>query len=135
MITPGTRHLVAPRWVPFVHTIRYKNLNLTGATFRTHIRRNWDALGAALINLTNAAAGAQGISIVTVTDAEGTHSDVTIQIDEANLEALEPPATSGVSPGADVPLVWDMHITPSGGTKYVSLRGTFTIQAGSTQNG
>lgn len=132
-MTAPTRDLVADRWTPFVHVIRFEDVNLTSASFAMHIRRNWDATGSPLLALAGAAAGSQGISAVAVTDGARTHTDVTIRINETTMEGLEPPASSGVTPGADVPLVWDLHTTPSGADKYVALRGAFTIRSGSTQ--
>ena len=126
--------LIADRWTPYVYTPRVEYHDYTGATLAMHIRQNWDATGTALLALANASAGSQGLSIATVTVDGRTHTDITIQIDETTLEGLMPPTTSGAAPGSDVALVYDLHVTPSGGTKFVLVRGAFTIIAGATQN-
>lgn len=99
--------------------------NLTGATCQMQVRQLPDATGIPLIDLTNAAAGSQGISLATVSG----QTTMTIQINEAAIEGLP----SAAEVGTDLVLYYDLQITPSGGTKGVWLRGTFTVRAGVTQ--
>src|SRR3546814_3327444 len=35
--------------------------------------------------------------------------------------------------GDDAKIWWDLHITPSGGVKFVALEGPFTVKAGVTE--
>jgi len=134
MIHPGTRDLVAQRFTPFIHAIDFIGYDFTGATFKMEVRQYRDQAGAALISLIGASAGSEGISVSVATDDDGIPtSTVTIQIDEATLEAVLPYPDSGVKAGSDVALVWDIHITPSGGTKTRWLQGAFILAAGATQ--
>jgi hypothetical protein len=126
MISPGPLPLVAQRHVPFVYEIECE-FDLTGATLDMHIRLLPDTPGAALVDLSPAAAGLEGLSMV---HAAG-YSTITIQIDEATMEDEDkiPPANE---PGEDVVLYYDLHVTPSGGVKAVYFAGTFTVEPGVT---
>lgn len=84
-------------------------------------------------------AGTEGINIVSVANEDIDFggsigvvnvpvTTISIRINEATVEALPEPAELG----DDVTLYWDMQITPSGGTKYRALEGTFTVHAGVT---
>lgn len=120
--------------VPFDGTIVLMGQNLTGATALMEIRQNPGDQGAPLVSL-GAFSSGQGISIswdATYPDPDGTlpngASLVRIRIAEATLKGLlyNTPAS------ADLVLHYDIHITPSGGTKYVYSRGEFTIMPGVT---
>lgn len=127
MIQPGTLPLVGHRWVPFKpYQIQFNDLDLTGATFTMTVRATRDA-GSSLISITNSTSPAEGISIIS---ASASATVIEIRINEATMEAL--PAAAAV--GDDLDLFWDMHITPSGGTKAVYLEGPFTLRGGATQN-
>lgn len=113
----------------------YYGQNWSAATFKMQIRLGLAETGAALITLTNAAAGTQGISATynaAIIDLEtGKVVGGTIirpQIDAATLIALAlgSPVTS------DVVLYADLHITPSGLPKRLVRYGTFTVKPGST---
>ncbi len=52
-----------------------------------------------------------------------------MRINEATMEAM--PDAPEI--GDDIELVWDMHITPSGGVKAVYFTGKFTVRDGSTE--
>lgn len=92
--------------------------------------------GAAIITLTNAAAGSQGISATydatyDYTDANGVAqtSAATVirpQIDEATLEGLStfPPAPDPYE------LVYQLLVTPTGEPQRVIYEGSFTINHG-----
>lgn len=129
MIKPATLPLAGGRFVPFVLTIEVQNVNLTGATLDMHIRLTPDTPGTALVDLSPAAAGSQGLSLVY--NAGTGHSTITIQIDETTMETLG--TTAGREVGTDLEVAWDMHITRTGVPKAVWFRGPFTVEAGVTQ--
>ncbi|WP_439538667.1 hypothetical protein [Sphingomonas sp.] len=94
--------------------------------------------GTAVLSLDTQTAGTEGISAAydaayEFVDADGAEvtapaTIITVQVDEATAEALSlgTPSKSGVQ------LSYDLHITPDGGTKFVALRGTVTIDPGTT---
>lgn len=134
-----TMPLVAHRWTPYVETpVAFIGRDYSAATFAMQLRVRPDALGSPLVSLTGATAGSQGISCVVTTDDDDVPTSwITIQIDEATLEALLPYAeTSGSpnrTPGSDLVLYHDIHITGGGHVKRRRAEGTFTIKAGVTQ--
>ena len=160
MIQPGRLDIGADRWVACIRTFSFLGLDLSAATFAAHIRELADGSGSPLVNLGVAAtASDEGIRLTySGTDTIANHiaadrlsavpdainpdtaaaytaedsvllSHVSMRIHEATMEALPSPAEVG----DDVELVWDMHITPSGGIKDKYLGGTFTVRAGVTQ--
>lgn len=130
---PGVRDLTAYRWTPFLNVTEVRGENLTGATFKLQVRLYRDAPGDALINLHNASAGSEGISVSFATVDGLPVSTITVQIDETTIEALLPFPTGGQAPDGVLELRYDLHITPSGGTKARWLEGKFTIAPGVTQ--
>jgi hypothetical protein len=131
--TPGLADLRAYRWAPFVEKIGIEGADLSGATLRMQIRSYRDAPGAPLVDLMNAATNAQGLSVaVSVVGAVPT-SLIQIRINETTIEQLLPFPASGLEPGADVELVWDMLISGAGFTKARWFEGAFTIVPGATQ--
>lgn len=129
---PGTLHLQAQRWTPFVHTTDFVGQDFTGATFAMQVRLRRDAPGAALITLGNATAPNEGISVSVSTVSGVPTSTMEIRIAEATLEPI---LLNAGKAGADVVLAWDIHITFGGGLKTRWLQGSFTIEAGVMQNG
>lgn len=115
--------------------ITYYGKNWSAATFKMEVRVAFGETGAALISLTNAAAGLQGISATYdagIIDKEtGQVVGGTVirpQIDAATLIAL-----AGASPlSSDRVLYADFHITPVGLPKRLIRYGTFTVKPGST---
>jgi hypothetical protein len=131
MIRPGEPiTLTGGRWVPFKpFEIDVEWVNLTGATLAMQVRLTRDTPGAPLISLTNQTSPAEGIS-VSVTTVDGLPlSTIEIRINETTMEGL--PAASEL--GDDLELFWDMHITPSGGTKAVWAEGPFIVKGGAVQ--
>ena len=109
----------------------------SAAAFKIDIRNQKGDTGTALIALVTADSGSQGISATYdaayVFDNNGTEetapaSIITIQIDEATIEALD----LGNPAREVVDLVYDLHITPSVGLKFVQCGGSFKIDPGST---
>ncbi len=125
MIRPATLPLAGGRWEPFIYTIEFPGVDLTGATFLMQIRIKPDASGTALISLVAAASTAQGLSI-TVTDGSTT---LQIRINETTMEGLPKP----VEVGDNSVLYYDLQVTRPGvheKTRY--FVGTFTAESGVT---
>lgn len=133
--------LTAFKRVPFLDldgvTFAFVGENWTGAAFAMHIRNNPGDTGSALISLSGASAGSQGVSVTY--DADYLYVDkgveitapaslVLVQIDEATLEAL----SLGTPSDDPVELHYDLHVTPSGGTKRVAAYGAFNLMPGVT---
>lgn len=131
-MTPGTLNLTAYRNVPFLEAIRFVGFDFTGGTFALQVRLLPGTAGSALIGLTNQTAGTQGLSVVVTEESSVDVSTLTIQIDEATIDALLPASTNGQKAGTDVVLYYDLIITATGLTKSRWLEGTFTIAEGVT---
>lgn len=114
------------RSAALIETIVIDGLDLTGATFRLEVRdrRDGGALRAALDTVVSLSA--EGVRIVSV-DTSGTLPVTTlgIRINETTMEAMP----DAPEPGDDVSLWWGMHITPSGGVKFLAFDSTFTVEA------
>lgn len=134
MFDTVTLPLVAGRWVPFVYDIDIVGIDLTSATFAAQVHESKDRTAvpprASLATQTTDVEGVRLTGVVT-TDSVPT-STIRIRINEATMEDMDVANDSGTS-GADGNAFWDMHITPSGGTKFLAFEGTFTIRAGVTQ--
>lgn len=152
MITPGRYDIGADRWVACIRTFAFLGLDFTGATFVSHIRLNPDASGSPLVNLaTVGSIASEGLCLLYGgTDTIANHiaagrlqevpdgyvsgdslamSQIGMRINETTMEGLP----WGTERGDDAALVWDMHITPSGGIKDKYIGGTFTVRAGATE--
>jgi hypothetical protein len=129
MMTAGTLELVLNRWQPNTVTVGFVGYDFTGATFNVQLRPYRDAPDPALLTLSNASSPSEGVS-VTVTTMDGIPTSVVeMRFAEATVEGL--PFTSPV--GTDYSCVWDLVITPSGGTKARWVEGPAIIHGGSTQ--
>lgn len=94
------------------------------------VRQNPDEpSGSALISLSGASAGTQGVSVSVSVDAGVSTSLLTIQIDKATINAV--PRAGKV--GNDVTLFYDLKITGGGLPETRWFEGTFTVEAGVTQ--
>lgn len=131
--------LVAWRRTPFGGAIGdgdfvEEGIDWSGATFRMELRDEPGNTATALVTLTNAAAGSQGISASYNAAWEDDAGNVVgattirVQIDEATLEAL----ALASDPAQDRVLHYDLHVTPSGQPKRVAWYGTFTLKPGVT---
>lgn len=131
MIQPAWLPIVAHRWVPFKYQIAFQGIDLTGATFAMSVRSTRDATSAA-VTLANAASPSEGISVSVATALGVTTSTIELRIVEASMED---PAKFPLAPaiGDDLVYFYDIHITPSGGTKAVYFEGSFTVKGGATQ--
>lgn len=110
----------ANRFAPHTDYIDIESFDFTGAVCKLQIRdrKNGGQLRADLV------------PTVTVSTVEGVvTSRITWTIPEVTMEAM--PLSSEISP--DVKLFLDLHITPSGGVKFVPIEGTFTVKSGVTE--
>lgn len=130
MITPGHLDLVVQRWTPFVYQIDFEGLDFTGATMAMQARLYRDAPGAPLIDLINAAANAEGLSVTVATVDGVPASTVQIRINETTAEGL---LLNAGAPGDDVKIAYDLHITGGGLPKTRWVEGSLIIRAGATQ--
>lgn len=128
MQQPAQVDLYGDRWTPFVATLNFTGLVLTGATVAMHVRDTYDKSGTPRVSLGNVvSSSAEGLYIA---DAD----TLGIRINESTMESLPMPGV-GVEGdvGDDLTLYWDLHITPSGGAKQVYARGKFIVRGGATQ--
>ena len=133
MPDPVNRALVAPRWVPFVHSVFVEGADLTGATFAMQVRDRWNG-GQIRADLgTVATAAAQGIRLAGVTEFDGlTTSEIGIRINQSTMRAMSA-QNAGLEPDGSLVLVYDLHVERTSGMPEVWMRGTFTVQPGSTE--
>ena len=92
--------------------------------------------GTALVTLNGVAAGSEGISCTydaAYADPETGEtfaaSVILIQINETTMEGL----STGTPVDEPVEVHYDLHITPSGGLKFLAAYGTLTYYPGVTQ--
>ena len=111
----------ANRFAPFADYVDIVGFDFTGATTKLQVRdrKNGGAVRADVV------------PAISVTVNEGLPTTrISWAIDEVAMEAM--PLDSG-DPDADVVLFHDLHLTPSGGTKFIPFAGTFTVKAGVTE--
>lgn len=128
--------IYASKRVPFDDTIPELLVDYSGATASMQVRAEPGDSGAAIITLGMSVAGSEGLTIEydatypdPRTDEEVGATIVGIIIDEATLEGL----SLGADTADDVTLHYDIHLTPSGGKKFVYCAGRFVVQPGVTQ--
>lgn len=115
--------------------------NLTGAVLHMQIRPAEGDSAVALVDLANAASGSQGLHLawdagyldpepdpVTGIHAVVGGTVVTPLILQATLEAI----AASSDPEQPRDLVYDLHVTPSGGLKRLRCFGTFVLEPGVT---
>jgi hypothetical protein len=142
--------LTGDRWTPCVKDIDVVGFDLTGATFKAEVRDTKDqSSGSARVTLNTVTSEIEGVRLLGVITADADDvaayaaAGVTIQVGdkisqlrvrivEATMEAMDV-ANDASQAGSDGAAFWDMHITPSGGDKFVAFAGTFTVAAGVTQ--
>lgn len=147
--------LVGDRYTPFSESLVFFGFDFTSASFAMQVRDSWNGGTLRADLATTVSSSAQGVRMayagtatiadhitagrVSLADATAagyistdsvllTH--LTLRINESTMEAMplaDPDANE------DLELVYDLHITPSGSSKAVFVRGTFTVRAGSTQ--
>lgn len=119
------------RSVPFILSMEFSDVDLTGAVFKSQVRLYDGAPGSPLIDLaTVESSSSQGIRLQSVAEVGGVDvSTVVMRINQAALAALP------VASEADKPLVlaWDMLVTPSGGLTERWVYADFVALPGATQ--
>lgn len=127
--------LPAYKRVPFDKSIAIMGVDYSGATLAADIRAAPGDTGTAIVALTGAAPPDQGLSVTYnagYPDPDGVlpngASLVRMIVSEATLEGL----ALGADPSKPVELHYDIHLTPSGGTKFIFCAGKFIIEPGVT---
>lgn len=131
-MTPGTVPITVYRNTPFADSVRFVGLDFTGATFAMQVRLQKAAEGDPLIDLAGATAGSEGLSVIVAEEDGVDVSTVTIQIDEATIDACLPWPANGQKAGTDVELFYDLVITGGGLPKTRWIEGAFIIREGVT---
>jgi hypothetical protein len=97
------------------------SVDLTGYSVSAQVRMYGAQPGAPTINLTG----------ITISDA--LLGCIALTIDEATMTSAYAAHSASVAPGDPVHLVWDLHVTPTGGAPTeIWLQGEFKINAGVT---
>lgn len=111
-------------------------LDWSAATYSMQVRPAAGDTSTPYVNLSNAAAGSEGISasynsgyVSPVTSTVVGATTIRPQINQATLAAI--PLTSD-DPSQPAVLAYDIKVTPSGGQAQVFLYGTFTLYPGVT---
>lgn len=122
--------------VPWIAELPVEGPDYSTGTFKMEIRQKPGDTGAALVTLNGASAGSEGISCTydaAYVDPETAEtfaaSIFKFQINETTMEGL----ATGTPSEDPVELHYDVHVTPSGGTKFVLIYGSFTYWPGVTQ--
>ena len=110
----------ANRFAPHTDYIDIEGFDFTGAVCKLQIRdrKNGGVLRADLVPTVT----------VTIEEDLTPTSRIAWTVSEATMEAM--PLAAEVDP--DVGLFLDLHITPSGGLKFVAIEGAFKIKSGVT---
>lgn len=126
---------VVSKRVPWVEDLALEGPDYSGGTFKMEIRQNPGDGGSALVTLNGAALGSEGISATYdagyVDPETGETFAATVfvlRINEATMEGL----AVGTPTDEPVELHYDIHVTPSGGTKFVLAYGAFIYNPGVT---
>lgn len=126
---------VISKRVPWIDDLAVEVVDYSSATFKMEIRQKPGDSGSPLVTLGNAAAGSEGISCTYDTayvDPETGEtfpaSVIVFQVNETTMESL---ALGNPTDGA-VDCAYDLHVTPSGGAKFVLCYGAFTYSPGVT---
>lgn len=111
-------------------------LDYSAATFKIEIRPEPGHSATAMVVLTNASAGSEGISAIydagylhPVTGEVVGATVIRPQINETTMEGL----ATGSPVNEPIEAFWDMHLTPSGGVKMLYAFGRFTYYPGVTR--
>lgn len=127
--------LLVNKRVPFDITIPEMGVNYAGAAVSAQVRVSPGDQGTPLVSLSAASPPSQGVSVTydaDYPDPEGQLPDgasiVRIIVSEATLEGIP----YGADPAKLIQLHYDVHLTPSGGTKFVFCAGKFIIDPGVT---
>lgn len=135
MAAVPTIPIVASKRVPFDDSIAMMGVDYSGANVAMEIRPEPGGTGTAMVSLGASISGGQGLTVTydaDYPDPDGTMPDgatlVRVIINETTLEGL----AYGADRADPVTLHYDIHLTPSGGKKFVFCAGTFTVTPGVT---
>lgn len=127
--------IVRSKRVPFIADIPAEGPDYSAGAFKMELRVNPGDTGAALVTLNTAAPGSEGISCsydAAYPDPETGEifaaSIFLLQINEATMEGL----AASTPTDKPIDLHYDIHVTPSGGVKFLLCFGTFTYHPGVT---
>lgn len=128
--------IVASKRVPFDDVVPDMRGNWAGATPLMEIRVEPGDGGTAPVQLGASVSGGEGIAITydaAYPDPDGEEfigaSLIRIIVNETTLEGL----AYGADASKPVALNYDLHLTPSGGKKFVAFGGAFIIEPGVTR--
>lgn len=111
----------ANRFAPFADYIDIEAIDFTGATCKLQVRDRPNG-GTVRANV---------VPTVTIETVEGiNYSRIAWGIPELTMEAMP---LDGANPDGDVTLYHDLHLTPSGESKFVVFSGKFIVKAGVTE--
>lgn len=134
MTAPQINFVVKKR-VPFDTVIAEMGVDYSGATLTCDVRALPGDQGSAVISLSGASPPAQGLSVVydpNYPDPDGVlpngASLIRIIISETTLEGVGYNAETSNS----VALYYDIHMTPSGASKFVFCEGKLILEPGVT---
>jgi len=129
-------NIVADKRVPFDDVIPEMAIDYSSATASMQVRNEPGDSGTPVLSLSTTLASGEGIVITydaVYPDPEGVDapgaSIIRLLINETTLEALSLAADAS----EDATYHYDIHLTPSGGTKFVFCRGKFIVSPGVTQ--
>lgn len=120
--------ILADRNTPLALVLRFRRMDLTGATMRAQVRALPDLGGPPLVDLgTVEEPRVLGLWLRAVSGA----GDELVSEVELFIPERQWPLAPEV--GADLALAWDMTIKPAGGVEQKRLYGPFTVVAGVTK--
>lgn len=130
MLRPGLLPLSADRFTPFIATLTFAGIDLTGAVMKAQVRDRKDGGTVRADLATVTLANTEGLRLLSAGLVAGVMTSVVyMRINEATMDAMPEAAPIG----DDLELYWDLHVTPSGGVKGVYLYGPFIVRAGVTE--
>ena len=133
MSVTGYLDLSVKRNAPYLETIEFEGLDFTGDTgTKLQVRSHKGAADPADLTLTIQSAGTEGLSWSVATVEGVVISTLTIDIDEATIDALLPASTNGQKAGTDVARYYDLLGTAVGLIRDRLLEGRFNILEGVT---
>ncbi len=125
MFPKASYTITADRYAPHEDYIDVVGYDFTGATTKMEVR---DTPNGGTVRATTDDTVTVDIDVTTTEGVPTTR--FTWVIPEVTMEAMP---TDPADPSGPHELSYDMHITPSGGTKFVAWGGKFIVDEGTTQ--
>ncbi|MBL4716961.1 MAG: hypothetical protein JKZ02_00630 [Erythrobacter sp.] len=136
MPSAPTINITADKQVPFDDTIPEMAVDYSDASALMQVRYEPGDSGDPVLELSTTLAGGEGIVIAYdagYADPEGINPPgatiIQLLLNEATLEAMAGAANTS----EDAVYHYDIHLTPSGGKKFIFCRGKFIVSPGVTQ--